>query len=170
MLEYPYRKISQNRKVPEAPCIRVKLVNNEVSPRKEIECDALFDTGSDLTLIPLNLLIEIEKKAYRETRVIERIVKNRDIPNKINEKPELTSERIEGIVKGKGILAIPYKVCLVFDRDRSVEILAMGCAVSEIGELMIIGRDFMNRYCITFDGPNLKFGIDFGQDIASDRI
>lgn len=62
MLEYPYRKISQNRRVPEAPCIRVKLVNNEVNPAKEIECDALFDTGSDLTLIPLALLVKIEKK------------------------------------------------------------------------------------------------------------
>lgn len=145
MLEYPYRKISQDIEVPQAPCILVKLVNNEVNPAKEIECDALFDTGSDLTLIPLDWLVKIDKR------------------------PDGTGRRIEGVVKGTTILAIPYTVFLVFDSDRSVEIEAMGCAVSEIGELMIIGRDFMNQYCITFDGPNLKFGIDFGLDAASDR-
>lgn len=93
---------------------------------------ALIDTGADLTVIPHSVAIELALK-------------------KFSERPMGTA------IRGQGGLRPIYKATLTFleftfndhpmvalDRDR----------------YMLIGRDILNQYRATFDGPNLQFSIE----------
>lgn len=58
-----------------------------------------------------------------------------------------------------GEIAIPHAVGLEFDQYRYAAFEVYGCSMDEIGELLIVGRDLMNRYRVEFDGQSLAFTI-----------
>ena len=60
-------------------------------------------------------------------------------------------------LSGLGNLFVrPYWVGLRFDRDR----IAGKRVFAWSQGVMLIGRDILNQYCITFDGPQQEFTID----------
>lgn len=93
---------------------------------------ALIDTGSDLTVIPhsVALLLALQK---------------------ISERPIGTA------IAGQDELRPVFKANLVF-LDFSFADHPM--ISLERKRYMLIGRDIMNRYRATFDGPNLQFYIE----------
>jgi predicted aspartyl protease len=93
---------------------------------------ALIDTGADLTVIPISVAVDLALK-------------------KFSERPMGTAMR------GQSGLRPIYKATLTFldftfvnhpmialDRDR----------------YMLIGRDVLNQYRATFDGPTLQFNLE----------
>jgi hypothetical protein len=60
---------------------------------------------------------------------------------------------------GQIVMAIPYAVRLRFDKYSISSCAVFGCAVEEIGEFSIIGRDLMNRYQILFNGLASEFTV-----------
>ncbi|GAP95301.1 hypothetical protein [Leptolyngbya sp. NIES-2104] len=119
--------------IPPIPLLSVHLATPGLEPRRTIETQAILDTGSDCTLIPLPLLMQVN------ARIIGRSMR---IP-----------------VAGNNAIAIPHLVGLQFDQYNLAGIEVFSCPIDDIGELLIIGRDLMNRYRIEFDGQNLAFTI-----------
>ena len=56
-------------------------------------------------------------------------------------------------------LGIPYEVGLVFDKYNYNNFSVFGCPVTEMGELLIIGRDLINFHRLEFNGKNLTFTV-----------
>lgn len=96
-------------------------------------CSAILDTGSDCTLIPIPLLQRVN------ARIVARAIQ---IP-------------VGGVIA----VAIPYVVGMAFDQYHLPALRVFGCSESDIGDMLLIGRDLMNRYRIEFDGPKLEFKI-----------
>lgn len=119
--------------IPPIPLLSVQLATPGIEPRKTIDTQAILDTGSDCTLVPLPLLMQVN------ARIIGRSIR---VP-----------------VAGNNAIAIPHLVGLQFDQYGSVGIEVFGCPIDNIGELLIIGRDVLNRYRIEFDGQSLTFTI-----------
>jgi len=119
--------------IPPIPLLSVQLATPGIEPRRTIAAQAILDTGSDCTLIPLPLLMQVN------ARIMGRSIR---IP-----------------VAGEKAIAIPHLVGLQFDQYRFAGVEVFGCSIDDIGELLIIGRDLMNRYRIEFDGQSLAFTI-----------
>jgi hypothetical protein len=119
--------------IPSIPLLSVQLAAPGLEPKRTIETQAILDTGSDCTLVPLPLLMQVG------ARVIGRSIR---VP-----------------IAGNHAIAIPHLVGLQFDQYGFAGVEVFGCPVDEMGELLIIGRDVMNRYRIEFDGERLMFTI-----------
>jgi hypothetical protein len=119
--------------LPPIPILRIKLGAPSSSNPLSHNIQGILDTGSDCTLIPIPDLLKVE------ARVIDRAMR---IP-----------------VCGQIVMAIPYAVGLRFDAYSISSCAVFGCAVEEIGELSIIGRDLMNRYQILFNGLASEFTV-----------
>lgn len=127
-----YRYSSLGGQIPPIPLMAVKLTT-PISSELAIDCDAILDTGSDCTLIPIPLLMRVNAK--------------------------IAGVSIRIPFSGVLTTGVPYKVGLIFDRYTCPEVLIFGCSVYEMGEELIIGRDLLNQYRIEFHGPNETFEI-----------
>lgn len=130
MATYSYTFFSPN--IPPIPLIAVQLTTPE-SSAVLVNCQGILDTGSDVTLVPLPLLVRVNA--------------------------EVAARAIRIPFSGTVTLGIPYDVGLIFDRYIYEKIRVFGCPVDDLGEYLIIGRDLMNQHNIEFDGPNLTFTI-----------
>lgn len=131
MKTYNYTFISND--IPPIPLIPIQLKEPDIFESKPAICEGILDTGSDCTLVPLPLLLQVKAKIGRN------------------------AVRIP--VGGKIALGIPFEVGIIFDRYNYSRIQVFGCPVNEIGELLIIGRDLLNLHQIEFNGQNLTFTI-----------
>ena len=128
---YRYTKLDQD--LPPIPILQIQLMQPGAVRRAGLICSAILDTGSDCTLIPIPLLQRVS------ARIIGRVVQ---IP-----------------VGGVTTVAIPYVVGVAFDQHHLSALKVFGCPENDIGDMLLIGRDLMNRYRIEFDGPKLEFEI-----------
>ncbi len=128
---YSYTFISTE--IPPIPLIPVLLRSPSSNSPLSIDCQAILDTGSDCTLVPIPLVMQVKGKAGKN------------------------SIRIP--FGGKMNLGIPYEVGLIFDKYSYSTIQVFACSVDELGEMLIVGRDLMNEHRIEFDGCNLTFTI-----------
>ena len=134
---YPYQVISSNPKVPPAPILRVSLFHPDQDRDRVYELDAFLDTGADTTLIPLEAVSILR------------------LP--------LLDERVP--VMGVGGAVTNGFLC----RSRiqlgemwfpSMKLVACEAMVVGGRDQMIIGRDILNRCCVTFDGKRQQFSFE----------
>jgi hypothetical protein len=111
------------------PILRIKLGAPSSANSLSHDIQGIPDTGSDCALMPIPDLLKVIDRAIR-------------IP-----------------VCGQIVMAIPYAVGLRFDKYSISSCAVFGCAVEEIGEFSIIGRDLMNRYQILFNGLASEFTV-----------
>jgi hypothetical protein len=119
--------------IPPIPILPIQLSAPEAKQGLQLTTSAILDTGSDCTLLPIPLLQRVQA--------------------------QITGNAIKIPVGGNVALAIPYVVGIGFDQRSLVSFPVFGCAVAELGEMPIIGRDLMNGYKIEFDGVQLEFTI-----------
>lgn len=105
--------------IPSAPIVRLTLRAN-----KAVEVTALVDSGSDATLIPINILKAIGARHTKTKRL----------------------RGVTGVAKLVGL----YTVNLHINTDlvHSVHVVA-----GDKGTEIILGRDVLNHHVVTLDGP-----------------
>jgi hypothetical protein len=128
-----YRYTTLGTEIPPIPLMPLELVKPGRFESESIVGQAVLDTGSDCTLIPIPWLVQVQ------AQVADRAIK---IP-----------------VGGRVSVAIPYEVGLRFSQYRHLVFRVYGCPVEDIGETALIGRDLLNLYRVEFDGTKGLFTI-----------
>jgi hypothetical protein len=128
-----YRYTSLGTIIPAIPILSLQLIKPGRFEEPAITGQAILDTGSDCTLVPIPWLIQAQ------AQVADRAVR---IP-----------------VGGQVTLGIPHEVGLRFDRYRHLIFRVYGCPTEEIGDIALIGRDLLNLYRVDFDGVERTFTI-----------
>jgi hypothetical protein len=121
-----YRYTRLGSEIPPMPIVPLELIKPGRFEGESVVGQAILDTGSDCTLVPLPWLIQVQ------AQVADRSLR---IP-----------------VGGQVTVAIPYEVGLRFDRYRHFVFRVYGCPVDEIGDMALVGRDLLNLYRVEFDG------------------
>jgi len=142
MSSYSYTELGKTPKgnqIPPAPFVNVKLISIENGCNKRIDCSALLDTGSALTLFPMKLIVDLCKTPVGE------------------------AEYAYGVGGGK-VLVIPYIVKIRIGDEPYTKVKVWGYLGNKLekdedededeDEIPTIGRDFMKRLRIEFDGIN----------------
>ncbi len=125
---------------PPAPVAKIEISTNlakqigkDKDSSKKIEM--LIDTGSDISLIPKNVVIELEKL--------------------LGTKLPYGLLTVDGFGGNKSIRK-SYSLNIRFDGFNSLHIVDF---IEIDGDIGILGRDVLNDYLICFDGKNLKWTI-----------
>lgn len=127
-----YRYTFISAEIPAIPILPIQIKTPN-SSAIVLKCQAILDTGSDATLIPIPFLVKVKAKAQKQlTR----------IP-----------------IGGNATIGISYQVGLTFGQFSYSKISVFGCPIDDSGELLIIGRDLMNLHRLEFNGQNLTFTI-----------
>lgn len=119
------------------PLIKLQLKNLDNS-NLIIEEDGILDTGADCTLVPFSAISKLQPKSL--------------IRGKHN-------QIIYGIGKSK-IITVPYRILISFDQLNFMKIKVYACPDDDTNNLIILGRNFLNRYRIIFDGKAKLFIIE----------
>jgi hypothetical protein len=136
MQEYHYADelISpQGDNIPACPRMDVTISHPEDTNIRRTINRAILDTGSDITIVRIDILHALPLS------------------------PTGRVKKIVGIKAVKEILILPYEVGISFWKYAIPSFSIFGSP--DIAEDMILGRDFLNQYRINFDGPNLIFQI-----------
>ncbi len=131
MATYSYLDLGEA--IPPIPILPIELFSPTSEKALSYQIQSILDTGSDCTLVPLDLLMKVKARA------IDRAIR---VP-----------------VCGVSTLAIPYAVGLKFDRYSLSACIVLGCPGEVIDNMMLLGRDIMRRYRIEFDGERSEFTI-----------
>jgi hypothetical protein len=129
-----YRYTSLGSEIPAIPLMSLELIKPGKKDGISVMGQAILDTGSDCTLVPIPWLIQVQ------AQVADRALR---IP-----------------VGGQVSTAIPHEVGLRFDRYRHFVFRVYGCPVDDIGDVALIGRDLLNLYRVEFDGVRRVFTIN----------
>lgn len=105
---------------PEAPVVSVYLWSD---PQQSVEVDALIDSGSDNTAVPLHYLQQINARKVEQARMVD--------------------------ISGKGHIVNLYDIQLRLG-EISMYMTVIGDSVNKD---VILGRDILNHLTITLDGP-----------------
>ncbi|MEO1791807.1 MAG: retropepsin-like aspartic protease [Cyanobacteria bacterium J06629_19] len=137
MIWYPYQTVAEDPKVPLAPVLQVTLLNPKQNDNRTYELNAILDTGADGTLIPLEVVSVLRLK--------------------------LQAERVP-ITGVGGALTMGFS-CWVNLQIGAIEVPLVkvaSCEATAIGGQgqMIIGRDILNLFCMTFDGKQQRFSFE----------
>jgi hypothetical protein len=119
------------------PIIKLQLKNLD-NTNALVAQDGILDTGADCTLVPFSAIAKLQPKSLI-----------RGSHNQV----------IYGIGRNQ-IIAVPYRVLISFDQLNFVKTKVYACPDDDTDSLIIVGRNFLNRYCITFDGKNKLFSIN----------
>jgi hypothetical protein len=124
MASYRYTRLGEE--IPPIPIVPLELIKPGRFEGESIVGQGILDTGSDVTLIPIPWLMQVNAQVAERPRRI----------------------AVGGVLS----LAIPYEVGIKFDRFRHYVFRVYGCPVEDIGDMALVGRDLMNLYRIEFDG------------------
>lgn len=97
---------------------------------------AILDTGSDISVISFGIVSKLQLRPIDNQKYVP----------------------FRGL--GGEIQGIPYRVKLSFDDQEYFRSKAIAVPDDVLNGEAIIGRNVLNRYCITFDGPQRVFSID----------
>jgi Retroviral aspartyl protease len=133
MPSFPYTKVEGRSSIPILNIYLHNPINHQLSTNFDF---AILDTGSDITIISYEIVSKLQLRPIGSQKY--------------------TSFR--GL--GRETQGIPYLINLSFDnRDYiSSKVIAVPDDILQ-GEA-IIGRNILNRYAITFNGPKLVFTIE----------
>lgn len=129
MTSYQYISL-KNSDIPSAPIVDIQITSLNKANPKTVTSNAFLDTGSDCTLIPLNILSKIEAKLASG----------------------LANIQILG-VGGRTVTVYPYYVKILIAQKSIPLVKVYGCSPQDTNEIIILGRDIINRLRIQFDGP-----------------
>jgi hypothetical protein len=137
MISYPYTRISENLAIPAAPIIPILLTHPDESRQRQYPIEAFLDTGSDCTLIPLEVVSILQLPVLK------------------------MKESITG-VGGGNTIGYPCRASLAFAECSFTGVMVIACEARLIGgdQRMILGRDILNQCCVKFDGKRQQFSFE----------
>ncbi len=97
---------------------------------------AILDTGSDISVISFGIISKLQLKPVSNQKYVP----------------------FRGL--GGEIQGIPYRIKLSFDNQNYFNAKVIAVPDDVLNGEVIIGRNILNRYCITFDGRQGVFTID----------
>ncbi len=133
MFEGKYTEIPNS---PSIPLIKLQIRQSESMTL--IVSQGVLDTGSDCTLVPFSIISQLQAV---------KLIRGRN------------TSVIYGVGKQK-IIVVPYRVQISFNYREFIKIKVYACPDSDTDGLIILGRNFLNRYCITFNGRSKTFLIE----------
>lgn len=134
MFQNNYTEISGKSPI---PIVKVQLKSLDNSGLV-VEQDAILDTGADCTLVPFSAIAKLQPKPLI-----------RGSHNQI----------VYGVGKTK-IITVPYRILIAFNQVNFLKIKVYACPDDNTDCLIILGRNFLNRFCITFNGLEKLFIIE----------
>jgi hypothetical protein len=133
MPNFPYTKVEGRSSI---PILNIYL-QNPLDSKLSMNFDfAILDTGSDITIISYEIISKLQLRP---------IDSQKSIP-------------FRGL--GRETQGIPYLINLSFDDRDYIRSKVIAVPEDILQGEAIIGRNILNRHCITFDGPKLVFTID----------
>ncbi len=133
MFEGKYTELPNSSPI---PLIQLQIRQSESIP--SIATQGILDTGADCTLVPFSIISQLQ--AFK-------LIRGRN------------TSVIYGVGKQK-IIVVPYRVEISFNEREFIRIKVYACPDSDTDGLIILGRNFLNRYCITFNGRTKRFFIE----------
>ena len=118
------------------PLIHLQIRQSESIP--SIASQGILDTGADCTMVPFSIISQLQAV---------KLIRGRN------------TSVIYGVGKRK-IQVVPYRVEISFNHDEFIRIKVYACPDNDTDGLIILGRNFLNRYCITFNGRTKRFLIE----------
>lgn len=132
MYEYNY---TNPENVPPIPIVKISI--NNLKNNKYLQYDAILDTGSDVTLIPASIISKLNPPKIGRGKIIK--------------KPQ----GLGGIEIG----ILPHRIQLGFNEHTLIRVKAWSCWDNSLDGFIILGRNFLNRYKITFNGIDRKLTV-----------
>jgi hypothetical protein len=132
MLNFEYLRIGNSSPI---PAIRFYFRNPENKLLTVGDSCSILDTGSDVTIVPYSIASRLYLKSIDE------------------EKP-LDFRGFSRINKG-----LPYRIAGSFDGEHYFRTKVFAIPDDILNGEVIIGRNILNRYFITFNGPDLTFTV-----------
>jgi hypothetical protein len=135
MADFPYTRFDD---ISPIPALSIYLQNPKNSLLSASFDFAILDTGSDITIFPYSI---ISKLQVRLTDAVKAVT-------------------FRGL--GQKTEGTPFRVRLSFDREHYINTRVIAVPDDILGNEIIIGRNILNRYVVTFNGPKLVFSISNG--------
>lgn len=132
MIIRPYQKVNNIY----IPSIKIHFSNSENFQFNFYEY-GLLDTGGDISLMPYSLIFRLNIFSLKR--------KNK--------------RRVKGI-SSREVIATPYLVNLSFDDLEFLNAIIYGLPDKELGNQIIIGRNILDRFSVTFDGVEKRIIIN----------
>jgi hypothetical protein len=129
---FPYTKVEG---ISPIPILNIYLQNPSNTNLSMIFDGAILDTGSDLTIISYEIVSKLQLRTIDSQKLIP----------------------FRGL--GRETQGIPYLINLSFDDQDYIRSRVIAVPEDILHGEAIIGRNILNRHCITFDGPKLVFTI-----------
>ena len=129
MYEYSYTRLDDLSPI---PIIRINI--NNLRNEQNFQYDAILDTGSDVTLIPVSIINKLNSPRIGRGKIIKKPLG----------------------LGGIDIGILPYRIKLGFSDRNLINVKVWSCLDENLEGFIILGRNFLNRYQITFDGINNK--------------
>ena len=133
MFEGKYTELPNSSPI---PLIQLQIRQSESIP--SIASQGILDTGADCTMVPFSIISQLQAV---------KIIRGRN------------TSVIYGVGKRK-IIVVPYRVEISFNHHEFIRIKVYACPDNDTDGLIILGRNFLNRYCITFNGRTKIFLIE----------
>jgi predicted aspartyl protease len=132
MLDFNYTKIGANSPI---PAIKFYFKNPENALLTISESCSILDTGSDVIIIPYSIASKLYLKSFDEEEPL----------------------KFRGF--GRENKGVPYRVAGSFDDNNYFRTKVFAVPDDVLNSEVIIGRNILNRYVITFNDPGLTFTI-----------
>jgi hypothetical protein len=132
MPDFAYTKVNGISPIP----IVTIYFSNLINPAIITTCNCgILDTGSDLTIVSYTVISKLQATAIDRQQSIS----------------------FRGL--GRSSQGIAYRVGMSFDGEDFFRAKVIAVPDDVLNDEIIIGRNILNRYEVTFDGPNLVFRI-----------
>jgi hypothetical protein len=133
MPEFHYTKIDGSSPIPIVRAYLHNPINHLLSTTSDF---AILDTGSDLTIVSYGIVAKLQLRLIDSQKVIP----------------------FRGL--GREAEGIPFRLELSFDNQNYIRSRVIAVPDAILNGEVIIGRNILNRYLITFNGPKLLFKIE----------
>jgi hypothetical protein len=132
MPDFSYTKVNGISPIP----LVTIYFSNLINPSIITTCNCgILDTGSDLTIVSYTVISKLQATAIDRQQSIS----------------------FRGL--GRSSQGIAYRVGMSFDGENFFRAKVIAVPDDVLNDEIIIGRNILNRYEVTFDGPNLVFRI-----------
>jgi hypothetical protein len=132
MLDFSYTKVAGGSPI---PIVRLYFRNPNDNLLIDTNDSGIIDTGSDITVVSYTVVSKLQLRPLQM--------------------------RKDFVFRGLGRVSvgIPYLIKTSFDNENFIDAKVIAIPDDILNGEVLIGRNILNRYVITFDGPKLIFTI-----------
>ncbi len=132
MLDFSYTKVAGGSSI---PIVRLYFSNPSNNLLIDINDSGIIDTGSDITVVSYTVVSKLQLRPLQMKK--------------------------DFVFRGLGRVSvgIPYLIKTSFDNKNFIDAKVIAIPDDILNGEVLVGRNILNRYVITFDGPKLIFSI-----------